>query len=78
MVALIKIVVQPLAGVARFAIPSFSSGLRDRCRRRIYFSAAAGSIQRAWYKPRRVDAVIRISLVVLARFFDWRYALFVV
>ncbi len=28
--------------------------------------------------PRRVDAAARISLAVLARFFDWRNALFVV
>ena len=29
-------------------------------------------------QPRRVDAAARISLAVLARFFDWRNALFVV
>jgi hypothetical protein len=44
---------------------------------RICFCADSSHIERG-VKPRRIDSVTRIALVVLSRFFHWRDALVVV
>ena len=82
MVALIKIAVQLFADVARFAIlllrPTRSVQAENLFLRRQLALFKERGIKERGIQPRRVDSATRISLAILARFFEWRNALFVV
>src|SRR6266404_8889685 len=77
MVAFIKIVVQLLADIARFAIPQFRP-TRSAQAENLFLRRQLGLFKERGIKPRRVDAATRISLAILARLFNWRDALYVV
>jgi putative transposase len=77
MVALIKIVVQLITDVARFVILQFRP-TRSVQAENLFLRRQLGLFKERGIKPRRVDAATRISLAVLARFFEWRDALIVV
>src|ERR1700681_1576570 len=77
MVALIKIAVDPLPDVARFAVLQFRP-TRSVQAENLFLRRQLGLFKERSIKPRRVDAGTRISLAVLARLFDWRDALVVV
>ena len=77
MVALIKIITELLADVARFAILQFRP-TRWVQAENLFLRRQLGLFKERGIKPRRVDAATRISLAILARLFDWRDALFVV
>jgi putative transposase len=77
MVALIKIAIQFLADVAGFAIllcrPTQSVQAENLFLRRQLALFKERAVQ-----PRRIAAATRMSLAILARFCEWREALFVV
>ena len=77
MVTLIKIVAQLLADVAQFAVLQFRSTLSVEAEN-LFLRWQLDLFKERGIKPRRADAVTRISLAVLARLFNWRDALFVV
>ena len=77
MVALINIVVQLITDVARFVVLQFRP-TRSVQAENLFLRRQLGLFKERGIKPRRVDAATRISLAVLARFFDWRDALIVV
>jgi hypothetical protein len=77
MVALIKFAVQLLADVVAFADLLFRPTQSVQAenlflRRQLALFTERGVL------PRRTDAATRISLAILARFFEWRETLFVV
>jgi transposase InsO family protein len=77
MAALINIIVQLLADVARFVILQFRS-TRSVQAENLFLRRQLALFRERGIRPRRVDAATRISLAVLGRLFDWRDALFVV
>jgi putative transposase len=77
MVALIKIVIQLLAEVARFVCLQFRP-TRSVQAENLFLRRQLALFKERGVKPPRVDAVTRISLAVLSRLFDWRDALVVV
>jgi putative transposase len=77
MVALIKIIVQLITDVARLVVLQFRS-TRSVQAENLFLRRQLGLFKERGIKPRRVDAATRISLAVLARFFDWWDALIVV
>ena len=77
MVALVKIFVQLLTDVTRFAILQFRP-TRSVEAENLFLRRQLGLFKERGIKPRRVDAATRISLAILARLFNWRDALFVV
>ena len=77
MAALINIIVQLLADVARFVILQFRP-TRSVQAENLFLRRQLALFKERGIKPRRVDAATRISLAVLGRLFDWRDALFVV
>ena len=77
MVALIKIVVELLADVARFAILQFRPP-RSVQAENLFLRRQLGLFKERGITPRRVDAATRVSLAILARLFNWRDALYVV
>src|SRR5450631_3580812 len=77
MVAFIKIVVQLITDVARLVVLQFRP-TRSVQAENLFLRRQLGLFKERGIKPRRVDAATRISLAVLARFFDWGDALIVV
>ena len=77
MVALVKIVVQLLADAAGFVVllcrPTQSVQAEN-----LFLRRQLALFKERGVQPRRIDAATRISLAILARFFEWRDALFVV
>ena len=77
MVALIKMVVQLMADVARYFCLQFRP-TRSVQAENLFLRRQLALFKERGVKPRRVDAATRISLTVLSRLFDWRGALVVV
>ncbi len=77
MAALVDIIVQLLADVARFVILQFRSAGSVRAEN-LFLRRQLALFKERGIKPRRVDAATRISLAFLGRLFDWRDALSVV
>ena len=77
MVALIKIVIQLITDSARYVVLQFRLTRSVQAENR-FLRRQLGLFKERGIKPRRADAATRISLAVLARFFDWRDALIVV
>jgi putative transposase len=77
MAALIKIVVQLLADVARFFCLQFRA-TRVLEAENLFLRRQLALFKERGVKPPRVDIATRISLAVLSRLFDWRDALVVV
>ena len=77
MVAFIKIAVQLLADAARFAILLFRPTQSVQAEN-LFLGRQLALFKERGIQPRRVDSATRISLAILARFFEWRNALFVV
>ena len=77
MVALIKIIVQLVVDVARFAVLQ-SRSTRSVEAENLFLRRQLGLFRERGIKPRRVDSATRISLAILSRLFDWRDALVVV
>ena len=77
MIALIRIVVQLLSDVCRFAVlllrPSGALAAEN-----LFLRRQLALYQERGMKPHRVDAAMRIGLTLLSRLFDWRAALVVV
>jgi putative transposase len=73
MVALIKIIVQLLADVARFFCLQFRS-TQDVEAENLFLRRQLALFNERGVQPRRVDAATRISLAVLSRLFAWRGA----
>jgi transposase InsO family protein len=77
MAALIEIVFQLLADVARFTFLQLRS-TRSVQAENLFLRRQLGLFKERGIRPRRVDAATRISLALLAKLFDWRDALIVV
>ena len=77
MVALIKIAVQLVADAARFSILLFRP-TRSVQAENLLLRRQLALFKERGIQPRRADAATRISLAMLAKFFQWREALFVV
>jgi putative transposase len=77
MIALIKIAVHLLTDVLRFVILLFRTTQSIQTENLFLRRQLALFIERG-VRPRRVDALTRVSLAILARMFDWRNALVVV
>jgi putative transposase len=77
MAALINILVQLLADVARFVVLQFRP-TRVVEAENLFLRRQLALFKERGVKPRRVDAATRLSLAVLSRLFDWRNALVVV
>ena len=77
MAALIEIVFQLLADVARFTFLQLRS-TRSVQAENLFLRRQLGLFKERGIRPRRVEAATRISLALLAKLFDWRDALIVV
>src|SRR6266849_1643501 len=77
MVALIRITVQLLADAARFSLLLFRLK-RSVQAENLFLRRQLALFKERGIQPRRVDSATRISLAILARFFECRDALFVV
>lgn len=77
MIALIKIAFQLLADAVRFSIRLFRP-TRSVQAENLFLRRQFALFKERGIRPRRVDSATRSSLAILARFFDWRDALFVV
>ena len=77
MVALINIAVELLADAARFSTLLFRPTRLVQAEN-LFLRRQLALFKERGIQPRRVDSATRISLSILARFFEWRDALFVV
>src|SRR5258708_39869462 len=77
MVALIRIIVQLLADAARFSLLLFRS-TRWVQAENLFLRRQLALFKERGIQPRRVDSATRVSMAILARFFECRDALFVV
>ena len=77
MVALIRIAVQLLADAACLAILLFRP-TQSLQAENLFLRRQLALFKERGIQPRRIDAATRISLAILARFFEWRAALVVV
>ena len=77
MVALVKIFVQLLADAAGFVVllcrPTQSVQAEN-----LFLRRQLSLFKERGIRPGRLDAATRISLAILARFFEWRDALFAI
>jgi len=76
MLEVIKIALQLVTDVLRFAV-LLCRPTRSVQAENLFLRRQLALFKERHVQPRRVDAATRISLAVLARFFDWRSALFV-
>ena len=77
MLGLTRITLQLVAGVFWLAV-LLCRPTRSVQAESLFLRRQLAPFKKRGAQPRRVDAAARISLAVLARFFDWRNALFVV
>jgi putative transposase len=70
MVVLLKIAIQPLADVVGFAVLPFRPTQSVQAEN-LFLRRQLALYRERGVQPRRIDAATRISLDLLARFFEW-------